>query len=111
MNYVGDFQTTTVRLPKELYEQARTAVKQSGAASSINDFFIEALREKLCELREQEIDRAFAAMGNDQEYQTESVALARSFAESDWEAYKAANPSVASDERRRKKNASKTPSR
>jgi hypothetical protein len=104
MNSAGQFQTTTVRLPKQLYEQARTAVKEAGAASGINDFLIEALQEKLRQLREQEIDRAFAQMGQDEGYQNESVALTRSFARSDWEAYRVANANAGKNERSPKKS-------
>jgi hypothetical protein len=100
-----------VRLPRELYEQARSAVKQAGTASSINDFLIEALQEKLRQLREREIDRAFAEMGKDEEYQNEAVSLARSFAHSDWEAYKNSSARAAHDERPRKKGGSKTAKR
>ncbi len=111
MGYVSEFQTTTVRLPRDLYEQARTAVKEAGAASSINDFMVEAIEEKLRQLREKEIDRAFAEMARDEEYQRDAVGLARSFAHSDWEAYQAGNPSGENDEPTRKKKSSKTSSR
>lgn len=111
MSSVGQFQTTTIRIPKDLYEEARTAVKEAGAASSINDFLVEAVEEKLRVLREQEIDKAFAEMGADKEYQQQAVALTRSFEKSDWEAYKSANVSPTRDERSRKKSSSKTSSR
>ena len=108
MSSLGQFQTTTVRLPKDLYEQARIAVKEAGAASSINDFMVEAIEEKLRQLHEQEIDQAFAGMGADEEYQKDSVSLAESFARSDWEAYRVANASGARNELSRKKTSPKT---
>lgn len=108
MGSVGQFQTTTVRLPKDLYEQARTAVKEAGAASSINDFMVEAVEEKLRQLREQEIDRAFAEMRSDQDYQRDAVDLARSFARSDWEAFRSVNAVDTKHERSRKKSSTKT---
>lgn len=108
MGSVGQFQTTTVRLPKDLYEQARTAVKEAGAASSINDFMVEAVEEKLRQLREQEIDRAFAEMRSDHDYQRDAVDLARSFARSDWEAFRSANAVDTKHERSRKKSSTKT---
>lgn len=104
-------QTTTVRLPRDLYEQARTAVRKTGIASSLNDFLIEAVEEKLRQMKEQEIDQAFAEMGNDEEYQREAISLARSFEQSDWEAYKVANASALTNERSRKKRSPKTASR
>lgn len=108
MGSATQFQTTTVRLPKDLYEQARTAVKEAGAASSINDFLVEAVQEKLRQLREREIDRAFAEMAYDEEYRNEAVALTRSFERSDWEAYRAATASASANERPRKKSSAKT---
>ena len=110
MGSVSQFQTTTVRLPKELYEQARNAVKEAGVASSINDFMVHAVEEKLRQLREQEIDRAFAEMHTDQDYQRDAVALTESFARSDWDAYRSANAGEARNERSRKKT-TKTSSR
>ena len=55
MSSQADLQTTTVRLPRGLYEQARTAVRKPGVASSLNDFLIEAIEAKLHQLREQEM--------------------------------------------------------
>lgn len=104
-------QTTTVRLPRDLYEQARTAAKKTGVTSSLNDFLIEAVEEKLRQIREQEIDQAFAEMGKDEEYQKEAIALTQSFEKSDWEAYKVANASALTNERSGKKRSSKPASR
>ncbi len=87
MSSAPQYQTTTIRLPKDLYEQARTAVKHAGAASSINDFLVAAVAEILQQLREQEIDAAFAEMARDPEYQQSAIEMARSFERSDWEAY------------------------
>ena len=107
----SEFQTTTVRLPYDLYEQVRTAAKKTGAACSLNDFLIAAVAEKLRQMKEQEFDQAFAEMGKDAEYQRESIALARSFEKSDWEAYKVANASILTNEPSRKKRSSKSASR
>lgn len=87
------------------------AVKDGGAASSINDFLVEAVQDKLQQLREQEIDTAFAAMGSDEEYQKEAVALARSFEQSDWGAYQALDEGTNTHARSRKKSAPKASSR
>jgi hypothetical protein len=82
------FQTTTIRLPKGVYEQAKAVVKRGSAeASSINDFLVEAVQEKLRLLREKEIDAAFAGMADDSEYRRSAVEMAQSFEKSDWEAY------------------------
>jgi Arc/MetJ-type ribon-helix-helix transcriptional regulator len=111
MNSRSELQTTTVRLPRGLYEQARTAVKKGGVASSLNDFLIAALEEKLREMKEQELDEAFAQMGKDEEYQREAIALARSFEKSDWEAYKVANASNLTNGSSAKKRSPKSASR
>ena len=87
MSSVPQYQTTTIRLPKDLYEQARTAVKEAGAASSMNDFLVAAVEEKLQQLREEEIDAAFAEMAHDPEYQNSAIEMVKSFERSDWEAY------------------------
>ncbi|MGH9517474.1 MAG: hypothetical protein ACRD3P_17540 [Terriglobales bacterium] len=108
MSSQADLQTTTVRLPRGLYEQARTAVRKPGVASSLNDFLIEAIEDKLHQLREQEIDRAFAEMGSDEEYQREAIAVARSFEKSDWETGQIANLTALTNERSRKKKSSKS---
>jgi hypothetical protein len=80
-----DYQNTTVRLPKRVYELAKTAV-ESEAASSFNDFVVQAIEQKLRALSEAEIDAAFAQMAGDDDYQREAVALATEFERSDWEA-------------------------
>ncbi len=88
MDHERAFQTTTVRLPKGVYEQAKAVVKRgSAAASSINDFLVEAVQDKLRQLREKEIDAAFAGMAQDSEYQQSAIEMARSFEKSDWEAF------------------------
>jgi hypothetical protein len=90
MNTERTFQATTVRLPKSVYEQAKAVVKKgSAAASSINDFLVEAVQDKLRQLREKEIDAAFAGMANDAEYRQSAIEMAQSFEKSDWEAYQA----------------------
>jgi hypothetical protein len=81
-----EYQNTTVRLPKRVYELAKTAVERSEAASSFNDFVVQAIEQKLRQLTEAEIDAAFAHMADDPEYQRDAVALATEFEKSDWEA-------------------------
>jgi hypothetical protein len=81
-----EYQNTTVRLPRRVYERAKTAVEQSEAASSFNDFVVQAIEQKLHQLNESEIDAAFAYMAHDPDYQRDSVALAKEFEKSDWEA-------------------------
>lgn len=79
------YQNTTVRLPRQVYERAKTATRRS-QASSFNEFVVQAIEEKVSRLSEAEIDAAFAQMADDPDYQRDSVALAREFEKSDWEA-------------------------
>lgn len=86
------YQNTTVRLPKQVYERAKTAIVRS-QASSFNEFVVQAIEEKVRRLTEAEIDAAFARMADDPDYQRDSIALARAFERSDWEALEpAVNP-------------------
>lgn len=85
------YQNTTVRLPRHVYERAKTVVVQS-QASSFNEFVIQAIEEKIRRLTEAEIDAAFAKMAEDADYQRSSIALASEFAKSDWEAFASGAP-------------------
>src|SRR5437016_9880291 len=78
--------TTTVRLPKRLYEEARSALEKGEAdASSLNDLLVKSLEEKLKQLRRESIDAEFAEMRDDAQYHRESLAIAKEFASSDGE--------------------------
>jgi hypothetical protein len=79
------YQNTTVRLPRQVYERAKTVVLRS-QASSFNEFVVQAIEEKVRRLTEAEIDAAFVQMAQDSDYQRTSIALASEFAKSDWEA-------------------------
>jgi len=79
-----EYQNTTVRLPKRVYQLAKTAVENSDFASSFNDFVVQAIEQKLQQLSEAEIDAAFAQMANDPGYQRDAIALTREFEKSDW---------------------------
>jgi predicted DNA-binding protein len=81
-----EFQSTTVRLPRAIYERAKTAVKDSGAGSSFNEFVVRAIENKLQELSEAEIDAAFAHMAADANYRQSSISMTQEFEKSDWEA-------------------------
>ena len=104
-----EYQNTTVRLPKAVYQRAKTAVEKSEAASSFNEFVVNAIEEKLHGLSEAEIDSAFAGMANDIDYQREAVALTQQFEPSDWEALQFSG--VAHESTPIKKRASKSRSR
>jgi len=82
--------TTTVRLPRSVYEQAKLLVEKekagSGAVLSLNDFIVSAVKTYLKMYERKKIDAAFARMAEDADYQKEATLLAEEFAYSDWEA-------------------------
>lgn len=80
------YQNTTVRVPRHIYDQAKTVIGRS-QGSSFNEFVVQAIEEKVRRLTEAEIDAAFAQMAHDEDYQRESVVLAREFERSDWKAF------------------------
>jgi hypothetical protein len=81
------YQNTTVRMPKHVYERAKTAISRS-QASSFNEFVVQAIEEKVRRMTEAEIDAAFAGMARDSDYQRESIAMANEFEKSDWESFR-----------------------
>lgn len=84
-------QTTTVRLPRRLYEQARHALEKGQTqASSLNDLLVQSLEERLQRLHRELIDRQFELMKNDRQYQRESEVIDRQFASNDRETLRAA---------------------
>ena len=83
--------TTTVRLPRPVYEQAKCVVDKekrggAGARISLNDLFVAAIKAYLRMYKRRQIDAAFAGMAEDTDYQKEAALLAEEFEYSDWEA-------------------------
>lgn len=82
--------TTTVRLPRPVYEQAKSIVDKekgvSGPVMSMNDLIVHAITAYLKMYKRREIDSMFAYMAEDVDYQKEASLLAEEFAQSDWEA-------------------------
>lgn len=86
---------TTLRVPSPLYEQARACVEQGvTTAKTINDFFVAAIEAYTKILRRRRIDREFAPMAEDANYQQEAQLVAEEFSQSDWEALEAAEESL-----------------
>ena len=82
----SSLQTTTIRLPRHLYEEAREVVGTGCTeATSLNELLVDALRQKLRELRRAQIDAGFAEMKNDAQYRRESDILEDEFATNDRE--------------------------
>jgi hypothetical protein len=80
------YQNTTVRMPQQVYERAKVAIRHT-QQSSFNEFVVQAIEEKVRRLNEAEIDAAFAQMADDPEYQRAAIAMSREFEKSDWEAF------------------------
>lgn len=91
-SHKSTLQTTTVRLPRRLYEEARRALEKGDTeASSLNDLLVQSLEERLKRLQRELIDREFEHMRNDRQYQRESEVIANQFAASDREALRVAD--------------------
>ena len=90
-----EYQNTTVRVPRHVYEQAKTVIGRS-LGTSFNEFVVQAIQEKVRRLTEAEIDAAFAQMAQDPDYQRESVAMTKEFEKSDWEAFESTETVVRS---------------
>src|SRR5579864_6462011 len=82
--------TTTVRLPRTVYEELRSVVQKqkrgSSGAGSLNDLIVSAVKAYLKLYERRRIDTAFAGMAGDADYQKEAALLAEEFEYSDWEA-------------------------
>jgi hypothetical protein len=82
---------TTVRIPRRLYEEARCVVEQGDTdAGSLNELLVNALSEKVRRIKRQMIDREFANMGRDAQYQRESRLLEEQFKTNDRETIRSA---------------------
>jgi len=83
--------TTTVRLPRRLYEEARRMVeKRATDANSFNDLLIESLEARLKQLRRERIDAEFASMKNDVQYQKQINTIMQEFDSNDRETIRTA---------------------
>jgi len=76
---------TTITLPLNLLQRSQELV-DSGLVPNRNALIVAALEQFVADLEREEIDRQFAAMAEDTEYQAWQTSMADSFAESDWEA-------------------------
>lgn len=83
---------TTVTLPRDLSQRSQQLVDM-GKIPSRNALIVAALEHYIAELEREEIDRQFAAMAEDVDYQSLTQKIADSFADSDWEAWNIAEAS------------------
>ncbi len=90
-NQIGKKVRTTVSLPEQLYEEARSLVgKKATPAGSINGFFVSAILAYVKLIKRRQIDAKFAGMSEDAEYQKEAGRISEEFSQSDWEAFERA---------------------
>ena len=75
---------TTVDLPSELIADLDSLLEQKNFGTR-NKLIISALKEWVATQKEADIDQAFTAMGDDPDYQAESLALESEFEISDSE--------------------------
>lgn len=76
---------TTVTLPAELLQRSQKLI-DAGQVPNRNVLIVSALERLLNELERAEIDRQFAAMAEDETYQTLQSEITETFEDSDWEA-------------------------
>lgn len=86
-NVLDKYETvrTTVTLPANLLHRSQGLI-DSGQVPNRNALIVAALEQFIADLEREEIDRQFAVMADDADYQTFQIEVAESFAESDWEA-------------------------
>jgi len=90
-NQIGKKVRTTVSLPEQLYEEARSLVgTKTTPAGSINGFFVSAIHAYVNLIKRRQIDAKFAGMSQDTEYQKEAGRISEEFSQSDWEAFESA---------------------
>lgn len=78
---------TTVRLPRNLYNEACLFVdKNLVSAETLNDFLVAAVLSYVKVVRRRQIDAEFSCIAEDADYQKESKLIAEEFSQSDWEA-------------------------
>jgi hypothetical protein len=77
------YQSTTIRMPAGDYERVRQVVETRHDVGSLNEFVVDAVKAKLRELREREIDESIAAIAVDPAYLRESEIIEHQFRTSD----------------------------
>lgn len=78
---------TTITIPDSLADQVDSLVTK-GVTKSRNQFIVEALEEKVKELKNRQLDAEFASMATDTDYQQETLEIEQEFRFSDAEALK-----------------------
>lgn len=76
---------TTISLPQELLSATDKLLEQ-GKIKSRNSFITQAIAKELAVLKETELDKEFAYMAEDKDYQTEALQIEAELATASWEA-------------------------
>jgi len=77
----AETRTTTIRLPRPVYDQAKCVVNTEShgrSRISLNEFIVLAITTYLKMHKRRQIDAAFAGMSEDADYQKEANSLPRS---------------------------------
>lgn len=75
---------TTITIPDTLASQVDSLI-QSGNIKSRNQFIVEALEDKIKQIKEIQLDSEFAQMATDEDYQKEALEIEEDFAFADAE--------------------------
>lgn len=75
---------TTITIPDSLATKVDQLVN-TGDIKSRNQFILEALEDKVKQIRDIQIDTEFASMATDQDYQQEALEIEQEFAIADQE--------------------------
>jgi hypothetical protein len=68
----------TLRLPRQLYEQAKLLVEKE-QTGSVNDFIVKALAAYVTVAERKAIDDAFSGMACDKQYQRDALRIVKEF--------------------------------
>ena len=69
---------TTITIPDDLAKQVDSLIAE-GNLKSRNQFIVEALADKVKQIRDIQLDTEFAQMATDKEYQQEAMEIEREF--------------------------------
>ncbi len=78
---------TTITISESLVQQVDKLISQ-GEIKTRNQFIVEALEDKVRQIRDLQLDEKFVGMADDMEYQQEALEIEQKFTSSDYEVIK-----------------------
>lgn len=78
---------TTITISESLVQQVDKLISQ-GEIKTRNQFIVEALEDKVRQIRDLQLDEEFVGMADDMEYQQEALEIEQKFTSSDYEVIK-----------------------